>query len=156
MGWSLAAAVQEKFTVWVPRGPGQVAVALAGAPGTGVAEFVEANGALSPPGPSATMENEYAVPTVPSNVVCDTLPTFSTAPPGFIVMRYPVMLRPLPFAPLQSSTTLPEPSFVALTVALVTGNGAPYGRACALGSESSPVPTAFVARTWNVYAVPFA
>ena len=76
--------------------------------------------------------------------------TLTTWPPGDIVIRYPLIARPLPPAPLQLRVTWPVPFELAATVALVTGEGAPNGVAVALASESSPPPTTLVAEMRKV------
>ena len=60
------------------------------------------------------------------------------------------MVRPLPFAPPQLSVRLPEPSVLPVMVAVVTGEGAPNGRATALVFEVWPAPSTFEAEIWKV------
>src|SRR3954453_14247578 len=64
------------------------------------------------------------------------------------------MVRPLPLAPVQLSTRLPEPSVVPEMVAPVTAAGAPNGVAEALVSEIGPAPNVLVSVMRKVYALP--
>jgi hypothetical protein len=132
-----------------------------GAPGI-VPGVTAADGAESGPVPTALLaatRNVYAVPLVNPVTVyeVDAEPVGTGAcatPPTYGVTRYPVIADP-PFedGAVHDTATCPFP---AVPETPVGAPGAPAtGVTAADAAESGPVPTALIAATRNVYAVPF-
>ncbi len=135
-----------------------VAVGVPGALGseTAVTELDAAEAGLSPFALVAFTVNVYAVPTVrPETTVLVAVP-FAAAvmPPGLDVTVWLVIVLP-PVEPMVHTTVIwPEPG-PATAVPMVGAPGTPEGVTELDAFDAAPTPTALVAVTVKVYAVPF-
>ena len=131
-----------------------MAATLLGAPGgpDGVTVFDEADDGPGPVQLVAVTVNEYAVPLVSPVTVHGEDAQVAVMPPGDEVTVYPVIGAP-PFEAGAVKVTLAEP-FPAVAVPMVGAPGKVEGVAGGDGAEAGPVPSALVAVTVNVYAVP--
>lgn len=124
----------------------------------GVTELVASDGGPSPATFEATTVNVYEVPLArPPTVIGEVNPLTLTLP-GLLVTVYPVTDAPPSLAGAAKLTiAVPSPA-VALTLTgaegAVGGVEVEVGVTGSLAAEAVPVPTAFVARTVNVYDVP--
>ena len=75
-------------------------------------------------------------------------------PPAIGVTVYEVIALPPFDGAVHDTVACPSPA-VALTPVGAAGTVGPVGVTAAEAAESGPVPIAFVARTRNVYALPF-
>src|SRR5689334_11689887 len=129
---------------------------LVGASGT-VAGVTGADGSDGGPSPTAfvaTTVNVYAVPFVrPFTCALVAAPSTSTVTPsGADVIAYPVIGEPPSLAGADHITVALESAAIATT--LVGAAGGPSGVTVSDGVDGALSPTAFVATTVNVYAVP--
>jgi hypothetical protein len=115
-----------------------------------------AESALDPAALVAVTVNVYAVPLVRSVTVAEVAPVVvAVRPPGAAVTVYPVTTEPPSLAGAVHDTAAFE--FPAVAVTPTGGDGAVVdgdGVTAVLANDAGDVPTALVAVTVNVYAVP--
>ena len=130
-----------------------------GAPGVvaGVTLFDAADAGPVPTALVAFTVNVYAVPfDSPENTVEVTFPTVLVAPPGDAVTVYPVTGEPpLLAGGVHDNVACPFPAIAPTPVGAPGTVGADDGVTLFDDADAGPVPTALVAFTVNVYAVPF-